>query len=362
MMQRSKSLQSRRGWMLNHHVAGADIGRPLFTDKRAPVTFAETATSYTLLTQKKQVLRTEGKQEGEQLDNKHEKAAVGEQRHEEDHDSDLPQHTNNPQARQMQTGNEGVVHASRASSMAHTYNSSQLDHIFNPMPPSEPKRDEVSKGRGKRNYLKEHRVAISEMSTSLHAQKQEQQKTTEEGVREATPRPLSRECPRPREQVRGTNYIAKNMEAIKAVMPPEAALEQDNSSQHQNFGKVPPYIVKRRNRLAECAEARRQEEIARKWPPGLVLMPEAERQAALSSLQKDQSNLLYKLQCFPLVVEIPSLVKSKSTIEQKLREVENAIRRFSQASVYIAASSKAASIDDGEQQTTQNSHRDSRPP
>jgi hypothetical protein len=31
---------------------------------------------------------------------------------------------------------------------------------------------------------------------------------------------------------------------------------------------------------------RRQEEIARKWPPGLVLMPEAERQAALSSLQK----------------------------------------------------------------------------
>jgi hypothetical protein len=35
--------------MLNHHVAGADIGRPLFTDKRAPVTFAETATSYTLV-------------------------------------------------------------------------------------------------------------------------------------------------------------------------------------------------------------------------------------------------------------------------------------------------------------------------
>jgi hypothetical protein len=34
------------------------------------------------------------------------------------------------------------------------------------------RRDEVSKGRGKRNYLKEHRVAISEMSTSLHAQKQ----------------------------------------------------------------------------------------------------------------------------------------------------------------------------------------------
>ncbi len=47
MMQRSKSLQSRRGWMLNHHAAGADIGRPLFTDKRAPVTFAETPTSYT---------------------------------------------------------------------------------------------------------------------------------------------------------------------------------------------------------------------------------------------------------------------------------------------------------------------------
>jgi hypothetical protein len=47
MMQRSKSLQSRRSWMLNHHAAGADIGRPLFTDKRAPVTFAETATSYT---------------------------------------------------------------------------------------------------------------------------------------------------------------------------------------------------------------------------------------------------------------------------------------------------------------------------
>jgi hypothetical protein len=33
--------------MLNHHAAGADIGRPLFTDKRAPVTFAETATAYT---------------------------------------------------------------------------------------------------------------------------------------------------------------------------------------------------------------------------------------------------------------------------------------------------------------------------
>jgi hypothetical protein len=30
------------------------------------------------------------------------------------------------------------------------------------------------------------------------------------------------------------------MEAIKAVMPPEAAPEQENSSQHQNFGKVPP--------------------------------------------------------------------------------------------------------------------------
>jgi hypothetical protein len=34
------------------------------------------------------------------------------------------------------------------------------------------RRDEASKGRGKWNYLKEHRVAISEMSTSLHAQKQ----------------------------------------------------------------------------------------------------------------------------------------------------------------------------------------------
>jgi hypothetical protein len=31
------------------------------------------------LTQKRQVLRTDGKREGEQLDNKHEKAAVGEQ-------------------------------------------------------------------------------------------------------------------------------------------------------------------------------------------------------------------------------------------------------------------------------------------
>jgi len=53
------------------------------------------------LIQKKQMLRTEGKWEGEQLDNKHEKAAVGEQRQEDDHDSDLPQHTNNSQARQV---------------------------------------------------------------------------------------------------------------------------------------------------------------------------------------------------------------------------------------------------------------------
>ncbi|GBG64221.1 hypothetical protein CBR_g40921 [Chara braunii] len=94
----------------------------------------------------------------------------------------------------------------------------------------------------------------------------------------------------------------------------------------ENYGRVPLYLLKRKEELARDAERRQQEAEAAKCPPGTVRMPEAERVRALQVLEESKIRLDEEWRKLPLVLETPSQIAAKKDLDFKIEEIERAIK------------------------------------
>lgn len=116
----------------------------------------------------------------------------------------------------------------------------------------------------------------------------------------------------------------------QAVLPPEPV------SHHPDFGSLPGYLVQRKLELALAREKKqRDEEERRICPPGMRLVPEAERQETLSQLQQSSAGVLRELQRMPLVADTLSQKKKRSQLEAKARDLNDAMTTYSRNKVVV---------------------------
>jgi Calmodulin-binding len=135
---------------------------------------------------------------------------------------------------------------------------------------------------------------------------------------------------------KNSDYITKNR--VKAVtMAPHSPVEKASAAvMHQDFGRVPEYLEQRKAQWEEEKEEIRRRKPDPNCPPGMCLMPEEERLETLEILKTSKTEALRQLQSLPFIIETPSLMRKQSTLESKLKEIDNALNLFDKPKVYIA--------------------------
>lgn len=134
-----------------------------------------------------------------------------------------------------------------------------------------------------------------------------------------------------------TDWVSRNKVKAMTMMANHRDSEGgDRAERHEEFGRVPEYLEERKARWAEEESEKRRRMPDPNCPPGMCLMPEAERQSTLQTLQQSKAEALNQLRRMPFVVETPSQKKKQEYLEAKLREIDGAIGIFSKDKVYVA--------------------------
>ena len=135
------------------------------------------------------------------------------------------------------------------------------------------------------------------------------------------------------------NFINRNKnEIIKRQSSTERNNNNDEGDQiarHESFGRVPDYLVNRKQQWQELEDERIRNRPDPNCPKGMMLMPEDERQSTLQTLQDSRSECLRQLERLPFVIETPSAKRRAEELENKLREIEKAIDVFSKPKVFV---------------------------
>eukprot|EP00644_Phytophthora_capsici_P010440 jgi/Phyca11/8674/fgenesh1_pm.PHYCAscaffold_30_\ len=106
---------------------------------------------------------------------------------------------------------------------------------------------------------------------------------------------------------------------------------------NRNFGRIPQYLLKRKEQWAREEEERRQNAPDPDCPPGMILLDEDERVRTLDVLQKSLIEAQLRMNSLPLRIETLNQIRRKNELETKLQEIEDAIKVFDRAKVYVAA-------------------------
>jgi hypothetical protein len=138
-----------------------------------------------------------------------------------------------------------------------------------------------------------------------------------------------------------TDFINRNKKSqVMMDRKNSSELTRANSSgsdsRHESYGRVPGYLVNRKNEWAELEEERKRNAPDPSCPRGMCLMPEEERQATLATLFDSRQECLRQLERMPFVIETPSAKRRVEELEKKLREIEKAIEIFNKPKVYVA--------------------------
>lgn len=113
---------------------------------------------------------------------------------------------------------------------------------------------------------------------------------------------------------------------------------QQQAQEHYNAtqkGHVPHYLLQRKDLWRQEAEARQRSQPDPSIPAGHTLMPESQRLETLDSLLQSQRQLLRELIMLPAGADSLRARGHRAELEQKLVQVEEAIKIFSQAKVFV---------------------------
>ena len=103
----------------------------------------------------------------------------------------------------------------------------------------------------------------------------------------------------------------------------------------RDYGKVPAYLKERRAELEAAAEERRRNMPDEDCPPGMTLLPEEERVSTLAILTKSLAECKKQLGGMPLLIETHGQRKRQEALDDKMRELEEAIKIFGRDKVFV---------------------------
>ncbi|KAI8895154.1 calmodulin-binding-domain-containing protein [Globomyces pollinis-pini] len=132
------------------------------------------------------------------------------------------------------------------------------------------------------------------------------------------------------------NYIALNVKQVKSApssCPP--SIPPTPSGAKDRRGELPRYLIERKLQWAKREQERLMELEKEKIPKGQILLPDEDRIRTLNALKTKRDELLKTIRALPLVIELPSLKKRKSDMEDQLIEIEAGIQMFTRSKVYI---------------------------
>lgn len=132
-----------------------------------------------------------------------------------------------------------------------------------------------------------------------------------------------------------SDFITRNkMNAM--TMAAKRGSQDDVEYRHEEYGKVPQYLEDRKAEWAEQEAEQRRRRPDPDCPPGMILMPEAERISTLQVLEQSREEAMQQMRKLPFVIETPSMRKKQDFLEGKLREIDRALGIFSKPKVYVA--------------------------
>ncbi|KAF4110377.1 enkurin domain-containing protein 1 [Onychostoma macrolepis] len=104
-------------------------------------------------------------------------------------------------------------------------------------------------------------------------------------------------------------------------------------------GKVPQYLEQRKLQWKKEEEERRRNTPDPSVPAGHTQMSERERQETLQSLKETHRSLVSELLSLPIKADTMSVRSRRAQLDQRLSEVEEAIKIFSREKVYVKVDS-----------------------
>ncbi len=103
----------------------------------------------------------------------------------------------------------------------------------------------------------------------------------------------------------------------------------------QRKGKVPKYLVDRKQQWQKEHELELANQPDPEMPPGHRKMSEKERLRTLSDLENSRKELLNELQKLPIAIRSQKAAQRKEQIESKLASIEEAILIFARPKVFV---------------------------
>ncbi|GLD93928.1 hypothetical protein PINS_up002533 [Pythium insidiosum] len=133
------------------------------------------------------------------------------------------------------------------------------------------------------------------------------------------------------------DYVNSNAwDVIKQAPARPNSSDDEDKARHPSFGRVPMYLLQRREQWAKEEEERRRNAPDPECPPGMVRLDEAERLKTLDVLHRSFGEARQQMNALPLRIETPSQVRRKNELEARLQEIEDAIKVFSKPKVFVA--------------------------
>ena len=217
--------------------------------------------------------------------------------------------------------------------------SAQISSLLNPV---RGVRDQMRReGKQPRNHARDNLMAIRNQSMQNKIQKELDTKLPVQRKKTSSNVPSSNygRAMRPATNAsRGPSkdFISQNKGALRNMKSKKLDKQKEQLfKEKENYGKLPRYLLQRKLQLAEDYERRREDARMALAPPGTRVMPEDERLRTLEMLESNKLEVEKHLKLLPFVVETPSQIKAKTTLENRLKEIEDAERMFSRPIVYV---------------------------
>ncbi|XP_051509210.1 enkurin domain-containing protein 1 [Myxocyprinus asiaticus] len=145
-------------------------------------------------------------------------------------------------------------------------------------------------------------------------------------------------------EVRGrtVDFVSHNARAVrKTTLRRSQSLQnlREKTPPSAVKGKVPQYLEQRKEHWKKEAEERRKNTPDPSIPDGHTQMSERERQETLQSLKETHRSLVNELLSLPVKSDTLSIRSRRAELDQRLSEVEEAIKIFSRDKVYVKINS-----------------------
>lgn len=159
------------------------------------------------------------------------------------------------------------------------------------------------------------------------------------------------------------DVIRKSPTKPPSPLPVFVERQQQQQRQHEkmsglnrNFGRIPKYLLERKEQWAKEEEERRRNAPDPDCPPGMTLLDEEERLRTLRVLRKSLDEARLQINHLPLRIETMSQIRRKNTLEAKLQEIEDAIKVFDRTKVYVALPLAESTISEKERSFSSSRH------